>query len=423
MPVDGKVFAGSQKASGAIVTLFKNGQQMQQVVTTSNGKFSFELPPNAEYIISITKPGFITKKFKIVTANVPPDRAEGGNFNPFEPDVTLFEMPVAPEISKRVEAILSQPIAVYQYIPAESNFNYDEKYTQVIQDKLNELAQLQKQVEKQMEEKVKNAAIEAQKQKEIDDKYKAAIAKADKAFGNADYKSAKSEYNDALSIKPAEAYPKQKLSEIDKLLADASKQKELDDKYKAAITKADNAFGSKDYASAKSSYTEASGLKPNESYPKQKLSEIDKLLADASKQKDLDDKYKAAITKGDNSFKSKDYASAKSSFTEASGLKPSEQYPKTKLDEIEKLLNAAASQKELDDKYKAAIAKADNAFGAKDYISAKSSYTEANGLKPNESYPKQKLSEIDKLLADASKQKDVDDKYKAAIAKADNAFG
>src|ERR1043166_8008983 len=117
MPVDGKVMVGVQKAAGAIITLYKNGTQQQQVVTTSNGKFSFELLPNAEYIIAVTKPGYVTKKFKIVTANVPADRADAGNFNPFEPDVTLFEMPTAPEISKRVEAILSQPIAIYQYIP------------------------------------------------------------------------------------------------------------------------------------------------------------------------------------------------------------------------------------------------------------------------------------------------------------------
>ena len=108
MPVDGKVFASGDRLTGSIVTLYKGGVQQQQVVTTSNGKFSFELPPNGEYIISITKPGYVTKKFKINTANVPADRVAGGNFNPFEPDVTLFEMPTAPEISNvRWRATLS----------------------------------------------------------------------------------------------------------------------------------------------------------------------------------------------------------------------------------------------------------------------------------------------------------------------------
>ena len=422
MPVDGKVLAAGDKLAGAIITLYKGTTQLQQVVTTSNGRFSFELPPNAEYLIAITKPGYITKKFKINTANVPKERADVGGFNPFEPDVTLFEMPTAPEISKRVEAILSQPIAVYQYIPSETNFNYDEKYTQMIQSKLAELAQLQKQVEKEMQDKAKNSAVEAQKQLETDKKYKEAIAKADGAFASADYSSAKNSYNDALAVKPAEAYPKTKIAEINKLMADAGKQKDIDAQYQAAIKNGDAAFGKKDYAAAKTGYSQAAGIKPAEQYPKQKLSEIDKLLADAGKQKDIDAKYQAAISKGDGSFGSKDYASAKNAYTEASGIKPAEAYPKQKLSEIDKLMASAGKQKELDAKYQAAITKGDGAFGSKDYTSAKNAYTEAAGVKPSEQYPKQKLSEIDKLLADAGKQKDLDAKYSAAIAKGDAAF-
>jgi hypothetical protein len=425
MPVDGKVLVNGSKTAGGIITLFKNGQQQQQVVTTSNGKFSFELLPNAEYIIAITKPGFVTKKFKIVTANVPSDRAEAGNFNPFEPDVSLFEMPTSPEIAKRVEAILSQPIAIYQYIPTENNFNYDEKYTQAIQSKLTELADLQKTVEKDMQEKAKNAALEAQKQLETDNKYKAAIAKADKALSTADYAMAKAGYNEALGVKPQETYPKQKLAEIDKLIANANSQKELDAKYQAAVNKGNTQFTAKDYASAKTSFTEASGLKPTEAYPKTKIAEIDKILGDAAKQKELDAKYQAAITKGDNAFSTKDYTTAKSGYTEAGGIKPSEAYPKQKIAEIDKLLADASKQKEIDEKYKAAITKGDNAFNSKDYATARSGYTEASGVKPGEAYPKTKLAEIDKLLsaADAAaKQKEIDDKYKAAIAKGDNAF-
>ena len=107
----------------------------------------------------------------------------------------------------------------------------------------------------------------------------------------------------------------------------------MDTKYQSAITKADGAFNSKDYASAKTAYSDALGIKPNEAYPKTKLTEINKLIADAGKQKELDVKYQAAITKGDGAFSSKDYAAAKTAYTEASGIKPNEVYPKTKITE------------------------------------------------------------------------------------------
>jgi len=224
MPVDGRVFANSEILAGSVVTLFKNGTQLKQVVTTTSGTFNFELPPDAEYIITITKPGFITKKLKVNTTNVPASRADTGRFKPFQPDVTIFEMPIDPETSKRLEAILSQPLAIYRYIPAENNFNYDQKYTDVIKAQLFELEDLQKQAENEMVDKAKSAALEAQNQMDLDKKYNAAINKADKAFISKDYTLAKTGYKEAIGLKPAEVYPKQKLAEVDKLLANGHKR-------------------------------------------------------------------------------------------------------------------------------------------------------------------------------------------------------
>ena len=50
----------------------------------------------------------------------------------------------------------------------------------------------------------------------------------------------------------------------------------MNEKYTAAITKADKAFTAKDYVAAKAGYTEASGFKPTEAYPKTKLAELEK---------------------------------------------------------------------------------------------------------------------------------------------------
>jgi hypothetical protein len=428
MPVDGKVYAKGNKLGGAIVTLFKGTQQMQQVVTTSNGRFSFELTPNAEYIIAITKPGYVTKKFKIITANVPPDRADAGGFNPFEPDVTLFEMPAAPEISKRIEAILSQPIAIYQYIPNENNFNYDEKYTEAIQNKLSELAQLQKQAESAMQENANNSAIEAQKQLEIDKEYKEAIARAEASFNSKDYTSAKFGFNEALTIKQGETYPKAKIAEINKILSNSIKQSENEAKYNTAIKKGDAALNSKDYSNAKLLFTEAMSIKPNETYPKTKLNEIDILIAEAGKKNELESKYNSAINKGSAALSAKDYIAAKSAYIEAKEIKPSEPFPKTKIIEIDKLLSDIASQKSMEEKdqqYKNILLKADKYFSSKDYSISKSTYNEALSLKPNDSYPKAKIIEIDKILSEslkASNQKEIDIKYNTIIAMADGGF-
>src|SRR5690606_37426466 len=112
----------------------------------------------------------------------------------------------------------------------------------------------------------------------------------------------------------------------------AAKEKETNEKYDAAITKGDAAFGQNDLTAAKTAFTEASALKPSEAYPKTKIKEIDGLIAAEAKrladEKALDDKYTAAVSKGDKAITAKNYSEAKTAFTEATGLKPNEAYPK-----------------------------------------------------------------------------------------------
>ncbi|MCK6649301.1 MAG: hypothetical protein L6Q66_06580, partial [Bacteroidia bacterium] len=268
-------------------------------------------------------------------------------------------------------------------------------------------------------------------------KYAAAISKGDAAFSSKDYANAKAAFNEAVALKATEQYPKDKIKEIDQLIAKEMSAKQLEDKYNAAIAKGDKALSAKDYVTAKAGYSEALALKASEQYPKDKLAEVDKALADAAaekeklaKEKELETKYKAAVAKGDAALKLKTYDAAKAAYNEALTLKSAEQYPKDKIAEIDALIAKEMGAKELDEKYKAAIAKGDAAFKLKSYDEAKSGYNEALGFKPAEAYPKTKLAEIDKAIADAAakdaadkerlaKEKELTEKYNAAIAKAD----
>lgn len=431
--IDGTVTTGNRKLEGAIVTLYKGSTQAQQITTPSSGKFSINLDQEAEYTMTVTKPGFITKKFVFSTRGVPGDIAknfEGGA----KPEISIFELPKDPAVVTQVNSILAQPVAKFLYDPTEQDIVFDKAYSESMLQELNRLSQLEKEVKKKQEEEAKNLQANAAAS---ESKYKEAISKGDAAFNKKDYLTAKASYQDALTIKKGEAYPVGKLVEIDKLMADAAKNAQVEADYKAAIAKADQAFGTKNYDAAKGSYTDALKLKPAESYPKSKLDEIAKLLTNESKNKELDAKYNAAIAAGDKAFGAKTYDAAKSSYTEALALKSGEKYPKSQLAEIERLqneLNAKnKSAAELLEKYKAAIAKADKAFAAKDYPNAKNAYKDASSLQPSEAYPKDKITEIDRLLAEMAnkdaadkdrlaKEKELNAKYEALISKADKAF-
>jgi hypothetical protein len=306
------------------------------------------------------------------------------------------------------------------------------------------------------------AARLAAEEKALADKYASIISLADSQFISGDYASAKSSYSDALSLKAEEAYPKSQIQKIDDLLAqqqaaadEAVKQKALADKYASIISLADSQFSSGDYISAKSSYSDALSLKAEEAYPKSQIQKIDALLAQqqaaadeaarlAGEQKALADKYAFLISQADSQFSSEEYASAKSSYSDALSLKAEEAYPKSQIQKIDALLaqqqaaadeaaRLAAEQKALADKYASIISQADSQYASKEYGQAKTTYGDALNLKAEEVYPKSQIEKIDEILANlerqaeiearlAAEKKALDEKYALILAQADAQF-
>jgi len=268
--------------------------------------------------------------------------------------------------------------------------------------------------------------------------YSDAITQADGELKNKNYQKAIDSYKIALTFKPQESYPKDKIEGAMKLLAEL---KQLQEDYNKLITTADASFKSKNYEDAKSDYQEASNLKKEEQYPKDKLAEIESIVNAAAK---LDQEYTTAIEQGDKAFDTEKYEAAQIAFEKALTLKALEKYPKDKLAEIKAILKELAdknaeelarvqSQKELDDKYNAFIASADNAFTGAAYEKAKTNYNAALKVKANEKYPQEKLDEIEGILeklaqekeeneAKIQAQKEIDDQYNALIKAGDDAF-
>ncbi len=293
-------------------------------------------------------------------------------------------------------------------------------------------------------------AEEERKAKELQEKYAGAIAAADAAFKAENWDQATTKYTEAAGLKPEEKYPKDQLAAIVVKKADAAKKaeeerkaKELQEKYLAAISAGDVAFKASNWDLAQTKYTEASGLKPEEKYPKDQLAAIltkrDEAARKAEEErlaKELQEKYQAAISAADAAFKAERLDDAEGRYTEATGLKPEEKYPKDQLaaigrkrDELAKKAAEEEQAKALDAKYQAAISAGDGAFNGGRWDEAEQKYTEAGGLKPAEKYPKDQLAAVARKRkeeaerADAERrQREQDERYQAAITAADAAF-
>jgi len=111
--------------------------------------------------------------------------------------------------------------------------------------------------------------------------------------------------------------------------------------------------------------------------------------------------YKNAIETGDSFLTEKKYDDAKASYTKAAEIKPDETYPKEKITEIDNILT-----KKKEEAYKLQVKNGDDLFGNKSYNEAKAAYAKASQMKPKENYPKEKIQEIDKILAEIKKQEE-----------------
>ncbi len=248
------------------------------------------------------------------------------------------------------------------------------------------------------------------KQKSESDQYAQAIEKGDQDLSAGNLAPALAAYQEALKIKPAESYPQEKISEIN--LAIAAQQK-LNEQYSTAINTGDQLFAAKDYTRSVVAYSEAADLKKNEKYPKEQIAKIDKIVADAQS---ADQNYTQAINEGDTYFTGLNYSEAITSYKKASVIKPAEAYPKA---QIEKVNGLIADQKKLDDDYSASIALADKLFAAQKYEDAIAAYRKSLELKPDGKYPSDKISEAEKLLSDL---KTLRESYEKAVADGDKYF-
>jgi tetratricopeptide (TPR) repeat protein len=338
------------------------------------------------------------------------------------------------------------------------------------EQKLNEaLAEYQNALKiKPDEEYPKNQIKEIQSQLAArEQNYANAIARADKAYDASDWVNAKTGYTEALSVKPDESYPANRLKEVNQKIADANlaaaSNSATNKAYAEAMEKAEKALKDDQLSSAKMQFQMAQSIKPDEKLPAQRIKEIDVLIDQRNKdrlssaQRELDEKYRQALSVADNSYHEKSYSIAKLQYQQALLIKPEESYPKTQMALMDKLMNEAkpaetyvmnlpktettapatkpiynpqesaqatearAQKYNTITDYDETIKKADDLFGVKDYSVARFYYSKATEIKPSEEYPKKQIDLIEKLIDSQLSDADLSE-YNNAITQADNAF-
>lgn len=168
-PVKLKIEDGDFEGVSVVI---KNTTTGETNSVPGTSKFDLDLKLNCDYVISFSKPGYITKKIALNT-NSPGDRAAQG-FYPFNFEVNLFKQYDGVNI-----VIFNQPVGKISYNRLIDDFDYDTDYTKQIQSALkaaeDEIKQKQKEAQALAEQAKKDEAkkkLEAEAQAKADAKAK-----------------------------------------------------------------------------------------------------------------------------------------------------------------------------------------------------------------------------------------------------------
>ncbi|MBA3900069.1 MAG: hypothetical protein H0X62_07655, partial [Bacteroidetes bacterium] len=381
---------GKKKLSEVTYVLLRNGQQIEKEMVKNDASQLFILEPGHDYLIRIYKEGYITKSLNINTKNVPSNAYKIDDIFSANPDIQLFPLVEGVDYSA-----LKNPVGKINFDPKAKSFISDAEYARSMAVKVDQIQNQIAQKEKEEAEKKTN--------------YKAAIAKADKAFASNDYTTARASYRDASTLFPEEEHPKNRMKEINvkmavamevemKAKAEEKAKKEAEEKAKAeeeAKKKAETEEKAKAEAEAKAKKEAEEKAKAEaEEKAKKEAEEKAKADAEAKAKKEAEEKAKAeAEAKAKKEAEEKAKAEA-----EAKAKKDAEAKAKADAEEKARLEAEAKAKKEAEDKAKAE-AEANAKKEAEDKAKAEA---EAKAKKEAEEKAKADAEEKDK--ADAAEK-------------------
>ena len=237
--------------------------------------------------------------------------------------------------------------------------------------------------------------------KEKQAEYDKLTADAETAVTQNNYDAAKQLYTQAGLLMPDNPYPSQRINEINALIDQYAKQQK-DEKYNEVISQADGLFDQQQLKQAKQIYQRAATEFPDKQYPKNRINEINQLIGDLSKQ-EKQAEYDKLTADAETAVTQNNYDAAKQLYSQAGLLMPDNPYPAQRINEINALIDQYARQKK-DEKFNEVIAQADGLFDQQQLDQAKQIYQRAVTEFPDKQYPKDKINEINKLMGDLSKQ-------------------
>lgn len=444
LEIIGAVKDGVKGMPDVKVTLMKDNKVVRHVSTNSGGKFNFSFDANADYLIIVSKDGFVTKSIAFNT-RVP---SEAGPTWDFDFIVELFRD--MPGLDK---GVYRNPVAKVYFNKAINDFDYDLDYAMDFQKREQEVKkQIEElQVNKEKEEKAKQAAAaqalkdqekaaadkakqEAAQLKEKQTRFEQMLAAAEASVKQQKYDDALAKLKEAEQLFPEDFRPTQRSEEITALkeaaAAKADEQKAKEDRFAKLKAEADQSYVTGDLKEAKAQYQEALKVKADAKEITDIIKQIDGQLAqkakEAEEQKKRQGEIEQMIRVGDEQFKAGRFADAKGTFQKAAVLAPDDQRIQNRITEstarLEEESRKQAQNQARQKEFEQIVAEAAKAEKAGDLAKANENYTNAAQILPESPIARDGVARTTAAIAAKAKEEEekrrITEQYDALVAEA-----
>jgi len=405
----------SSKLGDVQVTVNKDGSAHDNFTTRANGKYEFYLDCGAEYEFIFKKDGYVDRSIKINSKGVPEEIIGAGIIMPT--DMSMYEITEAMEGADM--SVFDKPIGKASYDPAQADLVWDFAYTNQVK---SEIFKFIRDVEKKQKELEKEATAEEKAAMELEEKFNEFVQKGDDAMSGLDYEDAVLNYQAALDLKPGDGAVEAKLGNAQTKWNAQKAQQQLDADYSAALDAGDSFMRTEEYDKAIAKYEEALELRPDESYPKDQITEAEKIIEELKAAMANQEQFNKLMAEADGFADEKVYPEAIAKYEEALAVIPGNSEAESKLSKAQDALAALKEKEARQEEYDATIASANEAFAAKKYEEAKTAYEEAADIFPDETYPQTRIEECEAKLAALADAAEKQESFNELVAEGDEAM-
>ncbi len=404
------------KLSDVKIVVKMDGVDHNTYSTRANGKYEFYLLCGHKYEFIFSRAGYVNRSIIINSNGIPEEVIGAGIIMPT--DMSMYAL--TPAMEGADLSVFNKPIGIATYDPALTDLVWDFEHTNKVK---GEIFAFIRDIEKKQKEMDKEATAADKELAAAEAKFASFVKSGDAAMLKADYSSAVTNYKAAVDIKADDAAVNAKLKDAEAKLKTKLDAEKLDGDYNAALDAGDGFIRTEEYENALAKYQEASKLKPVEKYPKDKIAEVNALIAanasKAAKQKEFDD----LVIKGDGHVSKTEFPLAITAYQNALKIFADKKDVQQKLAEAQASLKKQEEDAAKGAAYQTLIADADAKFTAGDFAPAKAKYTEAQKLKPEETYPGERIALCDAQIAQLALAEKNKAAFDAFMAKGETSLG